>query len=254
MTPQGRERSGAMAEKADVVLIGVPKKHIVDGLSGPFNLHVIPKDNAEAIIAKVAPNVRARRRDRRARQDDGRPDGAFPEARIRVELWRRLRQHRRQICCRARHHRHQHAGGAERRGRRHRARAAAVHRARVSAGRELPARRKMDGAAISAEQRDLARPHRRHGRHGPHRPGDRAAARRLRRAGGLSQPQSAGRRRLSPLSEDDRHGARRRHAHSHHAGRAIHPASRQRRSARRARARAASSSTCRAARWSTTPR
>ena len=47
-----------MAEKADVVLIGVPKKHIVDGLSAPFNLHVIPKDNAEAIIAKVAPNVR----------------------------------------------------------------------------------------------------------------------------------------------------------------------------------------------------
>ena len=41
-----------MAEKADVVLIGVPKKHIVDGLSAPFNLHVIPKDNAEAIIAK----------------------------------------------------------------------------------------------------------------------------------------------------------------------------------------------------------
>ncbi|MEA3026784.1 MAG: hypothetical protein QOF91_2069, partial [Alphaproteobacteria bacterium] len=39
-------------------LIGVPKKHIVDGLSTPFNLHVIPKDDAEAIIAKVAANVR----------------------------------------------------------------------------------------------------------------------------------------------------------------------------------------------------
>jgi hypothetical protein len=48
-----------MVDKADVVLIGVPKKLIVDGLSGPFNLHVIPKDNAEAIIAKVGPNVRA---------------------------------------------------------------------------------------------------------------------------------------------------------------------------------------------------
>jgi len=48
-----------MADKADVVLIGVPKKLIVDGLSGPFNLHVIPKDNAEAIIAKAGPNVRA---------------------------------------------------------------------------------------------------------------------------------------------------------------------------------------------------
>jgi lactate dehydrogenase-like 2-hydroxyacid dehydrogenase len=47
-----------MADKADVVLIGVPKKHIVDGLSAQFNLHVIPRDNAEAMIAKVAPNVR----------------------------------------------------------------------------------------------------------------------------------------------------------------------------------------------------
>ena len=46
------------AEKADVVLIGVPKKHIIEGLSAPFNLHVIPKDNAEALIARIAPNVR----------------------------------------------------------------------------------------------------------------------------------------------------------------------------------------------------
>src|SRR5215207_7829936 len=58
MTPQGSGTERAMAEKADVVLIGVPKKHIIDGLSAPFNLHVIPKDNAEAIIARVAPNVR----------------------------------------------------------------------------------------------------------------------------------------------------------------------------------------------------
>ncbi len=47
-----------MAEKADVVLIGVPKKLIVDGLGAAFNLHVIPKDNAEAAIAKAGPNVR----------------------------------------------------------------------------------------------------------------------------------------------------------------------------------------------------
>ena len=47
-----------MADKADVVLIGVPKKHIVDGLSARFNLHVIPRDNAEAVIANAAPNVR----------------------------------------------------------------------------------------------------------------------------------------------------------------------------------------------------
>ncbi|MBN8965884.1 MAG: 2-hydroxyacid dehydrogenase [Rhizobiales bacterium] len=47
------------ADRADVVLIGVPKKIIVDGLAARFNLHVIPHDgNAEAAIAKVAPNVR----------------------------------------------------------------------------------------------------------------------------------------------------------------------------------------------------
>ena len=49
-----------MSQKADVVLIGVPKKLIVDGLSGPFNLHVLPKDgDAEAIIGQVGGNVRA---------------------------------------------------------------------------------------------------------------------------------------------------------------------------------------------------
>jgi lactate dehydrogenase-like 2-hydroxyacid dehydrogenase len=48
-----------MTDKTDVVLIGVPKKLIVDALGAPFNLHVIPKDNAEPIIAKVAPKVRA---------------------------------------------------------------------------------------------------------------------------------------------------------------------------------------------------
>jgi lactate dehydrogenase-like 2-hydroxyacid dehydrogenase len=59
--PRRRGRNGerAMAEKADVVLIGVPKTLIVNALSGPFNLHVISKDDAEAIIAKVGPNVRA---------------------------------------------------------------------------------------------------------------------------------------------------------------------------------------------------
>lgn len=48
-----------MADKADVVLIGVPKKLIVDGLQALFNLHVIPKDkSADELIAKIAPRVR----------------------------------------------------------------------------------------------------------------------------------------------------------------------------------------------------
>lgn len=48
-----------MADKAEVVLIGAPKKLIVDGLQAAFNLHIIPRGpEAEAAIAKVAANVR----------------------------------------------------------------------------------------------------------------------------------------------------------------------------------------------------
>ena len=48
-----------MAEKADVILIGAPKKLIVDGLQAAFNLHIIPRGpEAAAAIAKVAANVR----------------------------------------------------------------------------------------------------------------------------------------------------------------------------------------------------
>lgn len=49
-----------MADKAEVVLIGLPKKLIVDGLQAAFNLHIIPRGGpeAEAAIAKVAANVR----------------------------------------------------------------------------------------------------------------------------------------------------------------------------------------------------
>jgi lactate dehydrogenase-like 2-hydroxyacid dehydrogenase len=48
-----------MAAKAEVVLIGLPKKLIVDGLQTAFNLHIIPRGpEADAAIAKVAGNVR----------------------------------------------------------------------------------------------------------------------------------------------------------------------------------------------------
>jgi lactate dehydrogenase-like 2-hydroxyacid dehydrogenase len=47
------------ADRADVALIGVPKKIIVEGLAARFNLHIIPHDaNAETLIAKVAPAIR----------------------------------------------------------------------------------------------------------------------------------------------------------------------------------------------------
>jgi lactate dehydrogenase-like 2-hydroxyacid dehydrogenase len=49
-----------MAEKAEVLLIGVPKTLIVDGLRANFTLHVLPKDDsAQAMLADVGPRVRA---------------------------------------------------------------------------------------------------------------------------------------------------------------------------------------------------
>ena len=74
-------------------------------------------------------------------------------------------------------------------------------------------------AGLSAQQGDAAQPHRRHGRHGRDRPGDRAAARSLPRAGRLSLAPAAARTVLPALSEPRRDGARRRHSHGDRAGR-----------------------------------
>ena len=49
-----------MAERAEVLLIGVPKKLIVNELKANFTLHVLPKDDtAQAMLADVGPRVRA---------------------------------------------------------------------------------------------------------------------------------------------------------------------------------------------------
>jgi lactate dehydrogenase-like 2-hydroxyacid dehydrogenase len=47
-----------MAEKAEVVVIGIPKKLIVDGLKERFTVHVLPKEGADAMIAEIGPRVR----------------------------------------------------------------------------------------------------------------------------------------------------------------------------------------------------
>ena len=70
---------------------------------------------------------------------------------------------------------------------------------------------------LSAQRRDPARPHRGLGGNGTYRPSHRAADRGVRRAGGLSQPQTAAGREVQILSQADRHGARRRHAARHRA-------------------------------------
>ena len=49
-----------MADRAEVLLIGVPKKLIVNELKANFTLHVLPKDDtAGAMLAEVGPRVRA---------------------------------------------------------------------------------------------------------------------------------------------------------------------------------------------------
>ena len=78
--------------------------------------------------------------------------------------------------------------------------------------------------ALSAQQGDAARPHRRHGRHGPHRPGDRAPARgHAACRWSITRARSAGGRVVPALSEAHRHGARRRHAAGDHARAAPRP-------------------------------
>ena len=242
-----------MAEKADVVLIGVPKKHIVDGLSAPFNLHVIPKDNADAIIAKVAPNVRGA-------AVTGAPDKMMGDMMARfpkLEFVSSFGVGYDNIDVKyAVEHGITVTNTPEVLNEEVADTALGLLLCTV---REFPqASNFLRAGKWMERQYPLSKATLRDrtvGMVGMGRIGqrDRAAARRLRRAGGVSQPQSAGGRDLPSTTEADRHGARRRHAHSDHAGRAFDQASRQRRSARRAGAPTVSSSTCRAARWSTMP-
>ena len=174
-------------EKPDVLLIGATKPVMVKGLEpkvtpalsgrcqGPGRIPQIDRRQVRAIAHRLY-REQARRR----------VHAAVAEARESFEFRRRLRSYRRQMGRRTWHHRHQHARSAQRRGRRHRARLLlCTVREFPQAERYLRAG-KWPAGSYPLTQGNAAQPHRRHGRHGPHRPGDRAAARRLRRAGGLS--------------------------------------------------------------------
>ena len=225
------------------------------GWTSKVTLHkLIDAKDKDAFIKSIADKIGAIAVTYTNEPDQPRLHAALPQARAGVELRRRLRPRRRQMGGRARHRRHQHARGAERRSGRHRARAIAVHGARIPAGRALCACRQMAAGAVPAHQGDATQPHRRHGRHGPYRQGHRAPARCLRRAGGLSLAQPASRRELQVLSQARRHGARRRHVDGDRAGRAGDAEHDQRRSAQGAGPATASSSTWRAARWWTSRR
>ncbi len=220
-------------EKREVVLFGPAKPTIVKGLETACIVYkAVDAGDRDAFIAEHA-SVRA------IACAQGQMSASllrtFSKTRDRFQLRRRLRPCRCQICGRAWHHRHQHARSSDRGSGRHRARPSAVHRARATPGRAVRARRPMGDEGLSAERGDLAQPHRRHCRHGRHRPGHRAAARRFRRAGRLSQPQAAAGSLLPALSKTRRHGARRRHADGHRAGRRCDGQHDQCRGARRAR-------------------
>ena len=202
-------------DKADVVMFG-PKPIIEDALEKAGHVAAPGLRGAATRTPSSSRSPRRCARSRRSRvtaRSTASTHVALPEARDRVELRRRLRPHRRQVGRRARHRRHQHAGRAQRGGRRYGARAPALHRAPPAAGRALPARGPMGEARRLSAHALAARPHRRHRRHGPHRQGDRAPARRHEGAGRLSHAPAGG-RRLQALSEPRRHGARRRRAAS----------------------------------------
>ena len=135
--------------------------------AGAFTVHrLADAKDRDALLQEIAPRVRAMAVSVSSDRIGARADGEAAEARDRLHLRRRLRPRRRQMGGRARHHRHQHAEGAQRGGRRHRARPDPLHGARIPAGRALSARRQVARARLSAHQGDAARPHRRHGRHG----------------------------------------------------------------------------------------
>ena len=156
-----------MTDKIEVLLVGPPKPTIVNGLA-PFTVHRLRR--------REGPRRAARRTSRRACAPSRRActsekiDGALMAKLPQLEIVSTFGVGYDHIDVtmggRARRHGHQHAAGADRGGRRHRARAAALHRARVPAGRALSARRQVGRERLSAHQGDAAQPHRRHGRHG----------------------------------------------------------------------------------------
>ena len=226
-----------MADKADVLLIGPKKPLMVEQLGAAFNLHMAADaKDFDKFISEVGPRIRGIALSVTTERAPGALMAQLPRLEIVSTFGVGYDHIEVEWAGDARRHRHQHAGCAQRGGRRHRARAAALHRARTAAGGAVPARRQMAGEGLPADAGDLARRDRRSGRHGPDRPGHRAPPRSLPGHRRLSQPQAAIGRGVQALSEARRHGARRRHAAGDRAGRADDAEHDQRRGARCARA------------------
>ena len=180
-------------EKPDVLLLGTKKPVIVSGLQDKVNLHYLAdaKDQ-DAFIKEVAPKIRAIAVAYTANKIDAAFMSQFPKLELVSSFRRRLRPCRCEVGGRARHHRDQHAGRAQRGGRRHRARPAALRRcANCRRPSAICAPANGRRGQLSADQATLR--DRTVGMVGMGRIG-KAIARRhrgVRRAGRLSQPQSA---------------------------------------------------------------
>ncbi len=120
---------------------------------------------------------------------------AGPKLKLIASVRHRRRPYRSRHGTAARHHRHQHAGRADRGHRRHVDGVGAGHRATHGRGRASGARGQVGGLEPDLDAgRTAAGQAHGHRRHGAHRPGAGASRARLRARDPLSQPQTCPRR------------------------------------------------------------
>src|SRR6516164_124633 len=48
-----------ISEKPDVLLLGPPKRVVIDGLAAAYTVHRLPEQNPQAALAAIAPRLRA---------------------------------------------------------------------------------------------------------------------------------------------------------------------------------------------------
>ena len=137
-------------EKPDVLLIGAGSRFMVHGLEPKVTLHyLLEAKDPEAFIKSIGDKIRAIAMAYTANKLDAAFMQRFPKLEQISSFGVGYDHVDAKWAGAARHHRHQHAGRAQRGSGRHHARPAAVHGARISAGRTLSARRQVDAADIT---------------------------------------------------------------------------------------------------------
>ena len=244
------KRKGRGMSKPTVLMIGAYPEWDMPSLERAYDLRKFwLAADKEAFLAEAAPDARAiatRGRTRRVR----RADRSLPEARDHLLLRRRRRRDRSRAGARAGRARHQHARRSDRRRRGFRLRADPRAHAQGDRGRRAcPVRRVARGNP--AARREPAGQDARHPRLRAHRPRDRAARRRVRRDDRLFRRRAGGRRVLRPLPVRGSNWPRRATSSSRPCPAARRRAASSTPPSSRRSVRTASSSTSRAARWST---